>query len=72
MAGNSINHSDLLVIPNFGLFIMGAERMSSLALLNMFPDRDINLHDVLKSFDDSGHRRTALLFLKTETIKKSK
>ena len=51
---------------------MGAERMSSLALLHMYPDRDINIQDVLKSFDASGHRRIALLFDSMETNTKNK
>jgi len=41
---------------------MGAERLSSLALLNIHPSREVNVENVLRSFDASGHRRIALVF----------
>ena len=41
---------------------MGDDRMSSLALLHIYQDRDINVDNVLQAFDASGHRRISMLF----------
>ena len=41
---------------------MGDDRMSSLALLHIYQDRNINVDNVLQAFDASGHRRISMLF----------
>ena len=41
---------------------MGTERMTSLALLNIYKDRSVDIDNVLRAFDASGHRRIELLF----------
>lgn len=41
---------------------MGAERLSSLALLHIHSQEEIDLNKVLHKFDATGHRRIALAF----------
>jgi hypothetical protein len=40
----------------------GADRLTSLALLHIHPEKDIDIGRVLKAFDQSGHRRISIAF----------
>ena len=41
----------------------GADRLTSLALLHIHQEKDIDIERVLKAFDQSGHRRISMAFL---------